>query len=46
MSRSLGDLHEKQTAFIWSEPDVAIVEFSPDEDVTLIVCSDGISDLW
>ena len=43
MSRSLGDAQEKLTAYIWSEPDVAIHEFGPGEDWTVIVCSDGVS---
>ena len=46
MSRSLGDTQEKQTAYIWAEPDVAIHEFGPDEDYTVVACSDGVSDLW
>jgi serine/threonine protein phosphatase PrpC len=46
MSRSLGDSQEKQTAYIWSEPDVAVHELGPGEDWTLIACSDGVADLW
>ena len=46
MSRSLGDSQEKLTAYIWAEPDVAVYEFQPGEDVTVVACSDGVSDLW
>jgi serine/threonine protein phosphatase PrpC len=46
MSRSLGDAQEKQTAYIWSDPDVAVHEFGPGEDWTVVACSDGVADLW
>ncbi len=46
MSRSLGDAQEKQTAYVWNEPDVAIHELGPGEDWSVIACSDGAADLW
>jgi hypothetical protein len=39
MTRSLGDLQEKHTAYIWADPDVAILELEPDLDLTVIACT-------